>query len=239
MSVKYEAKLLKVDTKRFGLPHTRNRGYLLAWKQGTFGALAAAKVGLLWEELVKSLQTDLLHPVEAFMLPDASDRIRRFRNVLRSPIAQRLAPDQWKRDYYYANRDADTRYNIGFRNCVHLLTLRDRERKSVRDASKIGANMAVDARPLTRWCFAAPPSLLTHMWMPEVVAFWTQHQFDHIDVKAVKNAEAGVDMLHHNVLLDLSQNVHMTDVINRPGITGFLTPGGSMFHIKRGREVSG
>ena len=41
------------------------------------------------------------------------------------------------------------------------------------------------------------------------------------------------------VLLDLSQNVHMTDVINRPGITGCLTPGGQMFHIRRGREVMG
>ena len=41
------------------------------------------------------------------------------------------------------------------------------------------------------------------------------------------------------MLLDLSQNVHMTDVINRPGITGCLTPGGQMFHIRRGREVMG
>ena len=72
-----------------------------------------------------------------------------------------------------------------------------------------------------------------------VVAFWHQHSLDHIDVKAVKNAESSVDMLHHNVLLDLSQNVHMTDLINRAGVTSCLTPGGKMFHFKRGREISG
>lgn len=41
------------------------------------------------------------------------------------------------------------------------------------------------------------------------------------------------------VLLDLSQNVHMTDLINRAGVTSCLTPGGQMFHLKRGREISG
>ena len=75
--------------------------------------------------------------------------------------------------------------------------------------------------------------------MQEICSFFAQHSFDHLDVYAVKNAECGVDMLHHNVLCDLSQNVHMTDVINRAGITGCLTPGGSMFHVRRGREISG
>jgi hypothetical protein len=31
----------------------------------------------------------------------------------------------------------------------------------------------------------------------------------------------------------------MTDLINRAGITSCLTPGGQMFHLKRGREISG
>ena len=41
-----------------------------------------------WVAMVKGLQVPLDHPIEAFMLPDDSDRIRRFRDVLRSPIAQ-------------------------------------------------------------------------------------------------------------------------------------------------------
>ena len=48
----------------------------------------------------------------------------RFRDVLRSPIAQRLAHNG-AGDYYGSTRDADTRYNLGFRHCVHLLTQRD------------------------------------------------------------------------------------------------------------------
>ena len=239
MPAKYHAKIIKVDTKLYGLPHTRNRGYMLAWKDGTYGKLTTSQVGDAWEELVKGLQTGLDHAVEAFLLPDSSDRIRRFRDVLRSPIAQRLAKDQEGGDYYSTNKDADTRYNIGYRNCVHLLTNMDRQRKSVQDCQKAGANMDVFARPLTRWGPGTPPKLLSNMWMQDVVAFWSQHSLDHIDVKAVKNAESGVDMLHHNVLLDLSQNVHMTDLLNRAGVTSCLTPGGQMFHLTRGREISG
>lgn len=199
MPCKYHTKMIRVDTKLYGLPHTRNRGYMLAWKEGTYGAIDPIEVGDMWEEIVKGLQTNLDHPVEAFMLPDSSDRIRRFRDVLRSPIAQRVVKDQMGGDYYTTDRDADTRYNVGYRNCVHLLTTTDRERKSVQDCQEKGANMAIDARPLTQWGPGKPPSLMSHMWMQDIVAFWSQHSLDHIDVKAVKNAESGVDMLHHNV----------------------------------------
>ena len=251
MPVQYQAKKIWVDSKKFGLPHTRNRGYLLAWKVGTFGAMGEDEVGTHWEQLVHGLQTELEHPIEAFMLPDSSDRIRRFRDVLRSPIAQRLALDNLGKNYYGQNKDADTRYNLGYRSCFHHMVEQDRgdpsnkdpkkrePRATVAGCSAQGANMEVDARPLTRWGPHAPPKLLSHMWLQEVIAFWSQHSLDHIDVKALKNAEAGVDLLHHNVLLDLSQNVHMTDTINAPGVTGCLTPGGSMFHIRRGREISG
>ena len=173
------------------------------------------------------------------MLPDSSDRLRRFRNVLKSPISQRLARNAQRGDYYTGARDADTRYNVGFRNCVHLLTKRDRERDSVHTCQKKGMNAEPLTRPLTRWGPDGQSSLLSHMWWPEPGAFWSQHSFDHMDLKALKNAECGVDMLHHNVVIDISQNVHMTDTINRPGITACLTPGGSMFHVTKGREISG
>ena len=32
---------------------------------------------------------------------------------------------------------------------------------------------------------------------------------------------------------------YIADTVNKPGITGCLTPGGQMFHLRRGREVSG
>eukprot|EP00966_Prymnesium_polylepis_P183250 4246707-Prymnesium_polylepis.1 len=67
---------------------------MLAWKEGTYGGLDIEQVSTCWQEMVKDLETPLDHPIEAFMLPDSSDRIRRFRDVLRSPIAQRLAAEQ-------------------------------------------------------------------------------------------------------------------------------------------------
>ena len=239
MPVKYEATFMQVDSKFYGLPHTRNRKYLLAWKEGTYGKLPAEEVAVCWKEMVKELQTPLDHPVEAFMLPDSSDRIRRFRDVLRSPIAQRLAEQQEGRDFYTTNRDANTRYFLGFRNCIHLLPKRDHTRDSVVSAAKVGANMQLDARPLTKWSPKSAPSFLSPFWMQDVLSFWSQHSLDHVEVKAIKNAEVGVDLLHHNALLDLSQNPHQTDIIPKAGITGCLTPGGQMYHFRRGREISG
>ena len=239
MPVKYEATFMQVDSKKYGLPHTRQRKYLLAWKEGTYGELAPKEVAAYWQEMVIGLQTSLDHPVEAFLLPDTSDRIRRFRDVLRSPIAQRLAEEQHGRDFYTTNRDANTRYFLGFRNCIHLLPRRDHVRESVINAAEVGANMELEARPLTKWSPKAPPSFLSPFWMQDVLAFWSQHSLDHVEVKAIKNAEVGIDLLHHNALLDLSQNPHQTDIIAKAGITGCLTPGGQMYHFRRGREISG
>ena len=234
MPCRYFAKTIKVDTKLYGLPHTRERKYLLAWKEGTYGALGEYEVGDCWEEMVKGLQTELDHPVEAFMLPDSSDRIRRFRDVLRSPIAQRLAKDEQGGDYYTTNRDADTRYNVGYRNCVHMLTQMDRNRNSVQDCTKKGANMAMDARPLTRWGPGKPPSLMSHMWMQDVVSFWSQHSLDHIDIKAVKNAESGVDMLHHNVSHERHERASpLTPLCPRASLTAPIALSRSLWPARR------
>ena len=37
MPVKYEATFMQVDSKKYGLPHTRTRKYLLAWKGESAG----------------------------------------------------------------------------------------------------------------------------------------------------------------------------------------------------------
>ena len=57
MPCRYFAKVIKVDTKLYGLPHTRERKYLLAWKEGVYGALGEFEVGDAWEEMVKGLQS--------------------------------------------------------------------------------------------------------------------------------------------------------------------------------------
>ena len=189
MPVKYHAHFIGLDSKHYGLPHTRTRKYLLAWKDGTYGNLSPEAVAKSWTEMVRALATPLDHPIEAFLLPDTSDRIRRFRDVLRSPIAQRLAEQQDGKDFYTTGRDSNTRYFLGYRNCQHMLGKVDNQRDSVLAACKIGANMAIDARPMTDWSPEHPPRLLSPYWMQDVAAFWSQHSMDHIEVKAIKNAE--------------------------------------------------
>ena len=67
------------------------------------------------------------------------------------------------------------RYFLGFRNCVHMLPARDQTRESVLQSAKSGSNMAIDARPLTKWSPQHVPSLLSPYWMQEVVTFFSQH----------------------------------------------------------------
>ena len=52
-------------------------------------------------------------------------------------------------------------------------------------------------------------------------------------------AEVGLDPLHHSLWWNVSQNVGRTDVINRPGITSCITPGGENFGPHRGRCILG
>ena len=57
------------------------------------------------------------------------------------------------------------------------------------NAAEVGANMELEARPLTKWSPVAAPSFLSPYWMQDVLAFWSQHSLDHVEVKAIKNAE--------------------------------------------------
>ena len=50
MPVKYHADFMSVDTKNYGLPHTRQRKYLLAWKEGTYADLTETEVTESWKE---------------------------------------------------------------------------------------------------------------------------------------------------------------------------------------------
>ena len=51
--------------------------------------------------------------------------------------------------------------------------------------------------------------------------------------------EGEIDILHHNVIFDLSQNVHMTTRCNKAGVTECITPGGRFFCTKQGRAING
>ncbi len=77
---RYCTHLSKLDTKDYGLPQTRNRKYLFLWRSDT----PEDDLGDYYQEILKHLETPLLHSMDAFFLPDSHDRIRCFREALRS-----------------------------------------------------------------------------------------------------------------------------------------------------------
>jgi hypothetical protein len=79
-NARYAARLVKLDTKDYGLPQTRNRKYLFIWRSDS----PDDDLGEYFQEILQYLETPLLHSMDAFLLPDSHDRIRCFREALRS-----------------------------------------------------------------------------------------------------------------------------------------------------------
>lgn len=77
---RYCTHLCKIDTKNYGLPQTRNRKYLYIWRSDE----PDDDLGEYFQEILDHLQTPLLHSMDAFLLPETHDRIRCFREALRS-----------------------------------------------------------------------------------------------------------------------------------------------------------
>eukprot|EP00519_Triparma_laevis_P015236 CAMPEP_0182492916 /NCGR_PEP_ID=MMETSP1321-20130603/1957_1 /TAXON_ID=91990 /ORGANISM="Bolidomonas sp., Strain RCC1657" /LENGTH=558 /DNA_ID=CAMNT_0024695551 /DNA_START=172 /DNA_END=1848 /DNA_ORIENTATION=- len=77
---KYKTHLVKVDTKDYGLPQTRQRCYLLVYKTDD----DKDDLGVYYEKLVRHLEEPVKHPLEAFILNMDHEVIRRFREALLS-----------------------------------------------------------------------------------------------------------------------------------------------------------
>ena len=76
----YAAEYLKVDTKNYYLPHTRNRVYMVCVDKAKYkdaSALAAK-----WVEKMVAFRRPATSSVEAFLLPDDDSRVQRARQDL-------------------------------------------------------------------------------------------------------------------------------------------------------------
>lgn len=71
----YFAAFKRLDTKRFYIPHTRQRGYLVAVRKGS----GVKDVGSRWMELLKSLERPAAACLEAFMFSNDDPRVIRGR----------------------------------------------------------------------------------------------------------------------------------------------------------------
>lgn len=216
---RYRVHYSKIDSKEFGICQTRNRGYLFVWRSDNL----TDDLGEYYEEILRFLQVPLTHSIEAFFLPAHHDRLRQFREALRSGPGMILAknrmrdPDFW--DWSHKNLDTPRHFRFRADNNIDLMS-----------------------RWITGWGDNRQRVRVAPGVMPELVNKWNSRRHDMIDCFAAAAARDSIprDALHHSFTWDISQNV--TRAQHRPatlGTTGCVTPAGELFIPHLGRNMLG
>ncbi|CAB9508230.1 C-5 cytosine-specific DNA methylase [Seminavis robusta] len=221
--VTYQTHWVRVDTKNFGLPQTRQRTYMFVWQtnpQPKDGFFYPDNLGAYWEALVKHLESPVKHPLEAFLLPLDHDNMRAYREALRGPLGR----ESTRRKAMYPNF-----WTTASKNRPH--------NKAARTTSGIGD----EARHITQWGDNGKKKLPPHYWL-EYMNCNSPRCLDVVDVlhaQALRDAESH-DANHASFFWNVSQNVtkerHRTA---KPGIASCITPGGDFLLPHQGRNLLG
>ena len=105
-------RVVKVDTKHYGLPQTRQRGYLFAWRPEFFPGVK--DVGGTWAALLEGLRVPVRYPFSAFCLPDTDECVVRWRDALRGAAGEHVAATKQLGDFF-DKRSSNYKYHEGFR----------------------------------------------------------------------------------------------------------------------------
>ena len=105
---RYCTHLIRLDTKDYGLPQTRNRQFV--WRSND----PSDNLGENFELLMGHFKTPLHHSMEAFLLPPTHDRIRCFREALRSGPGLMVAKERAKENDFFDWELTGKRISIDF-----------------------------------------------------------------------------------------------------------------------------
>jgi site-specific DNA-cytosine methylase len=215
---RYCTHLVKLDTKDYGLPQTRNRKYLFIWLSDD----PNDDLGGYFDKILEHLQTPLLHSVDAFLLPDSHDRIRCFREALRSGPGLMVKRERAKENDFWdpLSRVKDTILHKIFR---------------------VQNGLPDRMRWLTEWGTRSRKKLAPGLW-PELFDCWNMRRLDMIDCFAGAAIRDAIprDCLHHLFMWDISQNVTRAPYRSAAvGVSGCVTPGGELLVPHLGRTIMG
>ena len=155
---RYCTHLCKIDTKDYGLPQTRNRKYLFIWRSND----PDDDLGGYLEEILVHLKTPLLYSMDAFLLPPTHDRIRCFREALRSGPGLMVARERAKELDFWdweLSRNLDTPRHLNFRRVNGI---------------------AERSRWLTGWDTRGRKKVAPGLW-PELVDMWNMRRYIECD----------------------------------------------------------
>jgi hypothetical protein len=201
----YCTKVIKVDTKDFGLPQTRQRCYMLVWRPTNDNI--NDDLGDYWEQVVEFLQEPAVHSLESFLLEDDHEIVRLYREALNGPAGRQSARE------YFLQPDW---LQSGQKNVKHNTTARERN------------GIRLEARYVTNWDAFGVKQVAPHILVPYLNCN-EPRVLDMIDIQhaaAARDAESH-DAFFSSFLWNISQNVsrepHRTMT---PGVAGCMTPGG-------------
>jgi len=209
---------VRVDTKDYGLPQTRNRTYMLVWQPDDDDV--HDDLGFYWEAIVRYLKSPVRHSLEAFILNDDHEIIRRFREALNGPAGRRTKSACMQEVDFWASNNANLPHN---KNSRAALGLKDR------------------ARYLTNWGPYGEKQIPPHYWL-EYINCCNQRQVDMLDIlhaSALRDAEShdsNFTSFYWNISQNVTKEKHRTAT---SGIAGCVTPGGDVLLPHKGRPILG
>ncbi|KAL8726041.1 MAG: hypothetical protein Q9181_006194, partial [Wetmoreana brouardii] len=207
----YSAWGVKVDTKDYYLPQTRQRGYMVCIDRSVIGKQAADNMTLEWANIFGNiLPRPASSPLDEFLLPDDHPSVRRCRELgglNHHGDKIKMTVSQWDtcEDRYAEHR---TENGLG------------------------------DLRPLLHWqeggpC--APPEYWWQRWS----RVQTDRLKEHWEQSHLRKAVRGYDSLYKTRIWDLSQNIDRSTDSAPFGLAGCLTPHQIPFLPTRGGPAIG
>lgn len=225
----YSATFLRLDTKDYYIPHTRQRGYLFAIKTTVDGestnlkkkkksATDSDQLPGQWQELVNKLKRVASATLDEFMLSNDDPRVLRGR-VRLTAESMTMGNDK------VGSAGGSRAGRVDWTKC------------ETRHQDSRSKEMLGDKRPLTEWSDSGNTSMPSFAWNE-----WTNAQVhrihDLMDINTLRLAQVGIDCTYKTMVWNLSQNVDR-DTMGKLGLCQCLTPTGVPYVTNRGGPLVG
>lgn len=176
----YSATFKRLDTKKYYIPHTRQRGYLFAVRKHS--KVEENPRTDLWQKTIRSLERPASASLDAFMLSNDDPRVIRGRAKL---TAESCVSGDGRGD------------RAGRTDWTKCETLH----QYARSREELG-----ERRPLTHWSDSSSTAMPSFAWN-EWVNAQVHRIHDLLDINTLRLAKEYIDPTYKTMVWNLSQNV--------------------------------
>ena len=213
-NIGYDCKVVLVDTKNYGLPQTRERGYMVCFDRERAASIGfdTARARDLWTNIMTQLQCRATSPFTDFVFSEEDEYLQKFREP--AYIAQTVNPST-KQVAWEACR---ARY------------------KDYRKKHALGT-----LRPITHWSEDGTCRYPDYTWT-HWAETQRPRVHDSIDIHYLNSARdksKQYDTRYKHRCVELSQNIDRDEDTRPMGIVGCITPTGLPYLTSRGGPMDG